>query len=474
MNKGISRRNLLKGIGFGLGAAALAACAPSAAPTATAPAAEQPTSAAAPATDQPTSTAAPATEQPTTAPAAAAGSQEIVYWGFSGDLGKTEDKLVAMWHESQSDVKVDRQVQGSYEETAQKLTAALAANNAPDMVLLSDVWWFKFYRAKVLKVLDDLAAAAKIDSTDFVQSLWNEGVRKDHQYWIPFARSTPLFYYNADMLAAAGLPDRGPKTWDEFMEWAPKLVKKEGDTLKVAAFAGLAAASYSAWVFQCVNWAFGGSYSTPELKMTLLDDATIEATQFYSDMVNKQKVASTPKDVQKDFINGLTATAMLSTGGLTGILRDAQFKVGTAFIPEEKQFGCCTGGSGLAILTSTSDEKSTAAAKYIAYATGNEGGAFWSQNSGYMPVRTSTAESDSYKKFFAEHPQAKTAVDQLPKTRGQDSARVFIPGGDQILGKGLDRIVVGKEDVKTVWTDVTSQLDKEAEPVRKDLAALGE
>ena len=455
MNKGISRRNLLKGIGFGLGAATLAACAPAAAPTATAPAASDAT-------------------QPTAAPASASGNQEVVYWGFSGDLGKTEDKLVSMWHESQSDVKVNRQVQGSYEETAQKLTAALAANTAPDMVLLSDVWWFKFYRAKVLKPLDDLAASAKIDGTDFVESLWKEGIRKNQQYWIPFARSTPLFYYNADMLAAAGLPDRGPKTWDEFIEWAPKLVKKEGDTLKVAAFAGLAAASYSAWVFQCVNWAFGGSYSTADLKLTLLDAATIDASQFYADMVNKQQFASAPKDVQKDFTNGLTATAMLSTGGLTGILKDAQFKVGTAFIPEQKQFGCCTGGSGLAILTSTSAEKSTAAAKYIAYATGNEGGAFWSQNSGYMPVRKSTVESDTYKKFFADHPQAKTAVDQLPKTRGQDAARVFIPGGDQILGKGLDRIIVGKEDVKTVWTDVTAQLDKEAEPVRKDLAALGE
>ncbi|MCL4505210.1 MAG: ABC transporter substrate-binding protein [Chloroflexi bacterium] len=448
MNKKVSRRDLLKGIGFGIGAAALAACTPAA----------------------PAATSAP---QPTSAPAAGGSDAAITYWGFNGTLGKTEDDMVTMYHAAQSAVKVDRQVQGSYEETAQKLTAALAAKTAPDLALLSDVWWFKFYRAKVLMPLNDLAAGAGIDGSDFVPSLWSEGVRKGAQYWIPFARSTPLFYYNVDMFQAAGLPDRGPKTWAEFDEWAPKLLKKDGATIKTAAFAHTGAASYNAWIFQGVIWQFGGEYSTPDFKIELLAPDSIRSAQFYQDTVDKFGWAVTAKDAQKDFITGLTAATILSTGGLTGILKDAAFKVGTAFLPEEKQFGCPTGGAGLSILTGTSTEKAQAAAKFIAYATGKEGGAFWSQNTGYMPVRKSTANSDSYIKYFQTYPQTKTAVDQLPKTRPQDAARVFIPGGDQIIGKGLERIITGKENVATVWKDVTAQLDKEAEPVKKDLIALG-
>ena len=92
-NQTISRRKLLKGMGIGAGALALAACA---VPQATqAPA--QPT--AAPASGEPT--AAPA---PTTAPAAT-GPVELIYWGFSGNLGKTEEKLINMWNEKQSEVK---------------------------------------------------------------------------------------------------------------------------------------------------------------------------------------------------------------------------------------------------------------------------------------------------------------------------------------------------------------------------------
>ena len=452
MKQKISRRNMLKLAG-GLGAGALAACAaPPAAPVAPAGA-----------------PAAPAVVKET------GSTVTIVHWGFSGgNLEKREKELAAKFNESQKDVKVDIQVQGNYEETANKLTAALAAKQAPDMTLLSDVWWFKFVRAKALMNLNDLVAAEKgIDSKDFIESLWNEGVRKGAQYWIPFARSTPLFYYNKDMFKAAGI-EEAPKTWTDLATYAEKLTQRDGETVKVAGFSHPDGASYIAWLFQCVAWAFGGGYSTSDLsQFKLLEADTVRAAQFYADSVNKGKWAAMSKAVDTDFKSGLTAMALMSTGSLGGVLADAKFDVGTAFLPSDKTFGCCTGGSGLAIPVTTSPEKAAAVMKYIAYATGNEGGAFWSQNSGYVPVRKSTADTQSYKDFFAAKPQFKTAIEQLPKTQPQDAARNFIPGGDNIIGKGLERIIVGKEDVTKVWTDITQQLEQTGEPVKKDIAALG-
>ena len=253
-----------------------------------------------------------------------------------------------------------------------------------------------------------------------------------------------------------------------------KLTQRDGDTVKVAGFSHPDGASYIAWLFQCVAWAFGGGYSTPDLsQFKLLEADTVRAAQFYADSVNKGKWATMSKAVDTDFKSGLTAMALMSTGSLGGVLADAKFDVGTAFLPSDKTFGCCTGGSGLSIPVTTSPEKAAAVMKYIAYATGNEGGAFWSQNSGYVPVRKSTSATQSYKDFFAAKPQFKTAIEQLPKTQPQDAARNFIPGGDNIIGKGLERIIVGKEDVTKVWTDMTQQLEQTGEPVKKDIAALG-
>jgi sn-glycerol 3-phosphate transport system substrate-binding protein len=437
----MSRRQLLKAMGASIGVLALAGCAaPVAAPSA--PALES-------------GGAAPASDKTT-----------IVLWSsFTGKNGEAETALVNKFNESTPDVFVDYQFQGSYEETAQKVTAALAAGTAPDASLLSDVWWFKFYLNQTLLALDDLLTAENVDLADYQDPLINEGVRQGKHYWIPFARSTPLFYYNKEKWSQAGLPDRGPETWDEFMEWAPLLLEQDGSEMKVAAFSHPDGASYIAWLFQGVTWQFGGKYSDPDFTMHMTDDNTIAAGQFYFDTVHTYQWARPAKDVAADFIGGLTAAAMMSTGSMGGIKANAPFEFGTAFLPKKEQFGCCTGGAGLAILSTTAAEKQQPAMKYIAFASNPENTAFWAQNTGYMPVRKSALESQSMQDYFAAFPQFKTATEQLPLTQPQDSARVFVPNGDQIIGKGLERITVQSEDVATVFAEVQNTLEQEAGPV---------
>jgi len=179
---------------------------------------------------------------------------EITYWGSyaAGSVnGDAEAGMVERFNTSQSDVVVKYEFQGSYEETAQKLTAALSAKQVPDVCLLSDVWWFKFYLNQALAPLNDFMSANNVDPADYVDSLINEGNRDGVQYWMPFARSTPLFYYNKAAFQEVGLSE-APKTWDEFIAVAPNLVKKDGDTVTRSAFAHPSSGSYIAWLFQGV------------------------------------------------------------------------------------------------------------------------------------------------------------------------------------------------------------------------------
>lgn len=62
--------------------------------------------------------------------------------------------------------------------------------------------------------------------------------------------------------------------------------------------------------------------------------------------------------------------------------------------------------------------------------------------------------------------------DQLPKTRPQDAARVYIPNGDQIIGKGLERVLINKEETAGVFQEVAQTLQREAQPVLRSLKAL--
>jgi sn-glycerol 3-phosphate transport system substrate-binding protein len=395
------------------------------------------------------------------------GPVEVTFWSsFSAALGDSMNAVVDEFNASQSEIKINNQFQGTYEETAQKITAALPANQAPDMAILSEIWWFKFFANNILAPLNDLMSSTGFEKDDYVDSLINEGFRNDTQWWIPFARSTPLFYYNKDVFAEAGLTE-SPKTWDEFVAVAPSMVT---DTR--SAFAHPPASNYIAWHFQGVVWQYGGRYSDDDFNMMIQQPEAVAAGEFYKSSV-ADGWATMSADPTPDFTSGLTAAMFASTGGLKNVQATSEFNVGTGFFPEGPAgFGCCTGGSGLSIFKNAAPEKQAAAFEFIKWATSPEKTEWWSQNTGYMPVRKSAFESETMKAFFAENPNFETAVNQLALTKPQDPARIYVPNGDQIIGGALERIMIDMEDVATVFQETADTLTDEAQPVIEQLAAL--
>jgi len=437
--------------------------------------AEAPTQASAAPTQAPAPTqATAATTAPAQAAPAAAGQLKISFWSsYSGVNGKAQQDQVDRFAKSQNKIALDYQFQGAYADTAQKLTAALAAKQAPEVSVLSDVWWQKFWLGKLLAPANPYMQASNVAPTDFVDSFINEGTRNGNVYWIPFARSTPLFYYNADLYKAQGLT-AAPQTWDEFAANAEKVVKRDsGGNLTISALSIPTDASTLAWVFQPMVWEFGGLLSDDQYNITLDQPPAVAAGQFLGDLVNKQKVVSTPKDPVVDFTNGIAASLLQSTATLGTIETNAKFAVGTAFLPMEKQFGCCTGGAGMVLLNTSPPEKQAAGWTWIDFATNDENTTIWSQATGYMPVRKKAIAGDVMAAFYKQHPNFQTAVKQLEKSKGQDWARVGIPNGDNIIGTGVNQITVNKQDAATALKDTAATLRKEGAPILAQLKALG-
>src|SRR5207249_3616265 len=236
-------------------------------------------------------------------------------------------------------------------------------------------------------------------------------------------------------------------------DFAPKL-----KPLAPAVHAQGGAASYAAWVFQGVDWAYGGAYSDPDFTIRIQEPNSVKAGEMWRSMITAG-IGQASQDPATDFKSAAALSYMDSTASLAGNESAAKFKVGTAFIPEGPAgFGCCTGGSGMAITASTAKEKQQAAMKWIGYATGTDT-VFWSQNTGYMPVRNAALQGQEMKTFYESHPNFKTTVDQLSKTRPQDSARELVPNGDNIIGKGLERIIANGEAAEPVFKDIADQLN---------------
>lgn len=393
---------------------------------------------------------------------------QVQYWTSfaTGVNGDAQLKIIEDFNASQSDIEVVATPQESYEAIAQGLISGLQTGDVPDMVLFSEAWWFRFYLADTLVDLNTLITE-ETNAADFVPTLYNEYQRAGGQYAIPFARSTPLLYYNTEMVEKAGLTGEIYEKWSNLQASGQDLIDGAGVE---HAFAFGSASGYGSWFLQGTVWGFNGAYSDPDLNILLSEEGAVNAGEAMRNLV-QSGVAAAVADPSQDFLNGVTAATFASTGSLGNLTANASFPFTTAFLPAEDSFGCCTGGSGLALLSTSPEEVQQAAFKYIEYATSTDVNSYWAQTTGYMPVRISARDSDSMQAFFDENPNSRTAVDQLELVQQVDSVMVMVPNGAQFIGQGWEQILVNNVSAADAWADTTSVLETEAEPVKEAIAA---
>lgn len=435
MRTNLDRRHFLGLAGLGAGAAALAACGgPSTAGT------------------------ADAVDTATIDFSGVKPAASIDFWtNHPGKSQDVEKAIIEKFHAKYPDIKVNLVTAGAnYEEIAQKFQTSQAAKTGlPGLVVLSDVWWFRYFSNGSIIPIDGLVKQLDIKMDDFQKSLVDDYKYDDKQWALPYGRSTPLFYYNKDHFKAAGLPDRAPATWQEFAEWAPKLKATSGAQY---AYIYPALAGYAGWTLQNNLWGWGGSWSK-DWDVTCDSPQSVAALQWAQDTIYKDGWAGvSSKEAADDFAAGITSSTISSTGSLLGVLKAAKFNVGVGFLPggPEAPSGVCpTGGAGLGIPSGISKEEQLAAATFLKFMTEPENTAAFSAATGYMPTRLSADMSA----VLAATPQIKTAMDQLAATKVQDNARVFLPGADQEMAKAAAKILTQQGDVQATMTELKKTLE---------------
>ncbi|ACQ79155.1 extracellular solute-binding protein family 1 [Beutenbergia cavernae DSM 12333] len=390
-------------------------------------------------------------------------ASKITWWSnHPGNTKELEESFIAAFNEEHPDIEVELVTAGAnYDEIAQRFQAAAGTDEIPDLVGASDVWWFRYFVNGQIIPVDDVFEFLEVDTSDFVETLYSDYEYEGLHYAAPYARSTPLFYYNKDVWAAAGLPDRGPETWEELQEWGPAIrahIPADGAPLGLSI-----GPSWSGWWYSNISWGLGAQMSD-EWTVTLDSEESLAAGNFVAEMYHGENAfAGFGTDTNADFQAGIFASLIGSTGSLTGHLELAQFELGTAYLPDGPVAGpnVPTGGTGVAIAKDRTPEQQLAAAMFLAFLSDTDRTAEFSSATGYMPVRTSAIDGDVMGALYEETPQFRTSVDQLQeKTRTQDWVRVFTPGGDQIITDGIEQLVLNGANAEDVWPDVTTKLER--------------
>lgn len=392
---------------------------------------------------------------------------KIVFWSnHPGNSKAVEQEIIDAYQKENPDITVELVDSGkNYEEVAQKFNAALSGGELPDLIVASDVNWFNFALNDQFTPLDDLFDEAGFEKDDYVDALLGDYEFEGKHWGVPFARSTVVFYYNKEVWQKAGLEDRGPKDWDELIEWAPKITEALGGGNKAIGFDN--GANYLDWEIQNLLWEHDGGFSD-EWDLTMTSEGTKKGLQILVDL-DKDGQVTFSDDITVEFSAGLVGCCFASTGSIGSIREQAGHEWGTAFLPgAEANNTCPTGGAGVAIPSGISDERKLAALKFISFLTNPENAAKFSQATGYMPVRKSSVESQEIKDYLKENPQAETAINQLPHTRPQDYARVFVPNPGTRIGGALDRVLASGDiegEMQKCQDETQGLIDRDIQPL---------
>ena len=398
---------------------------------------------------------------------------QLTYWkSLEGPRHDAQVKLTDDFNASRSDVKVAIEHVGNYAQASEKLTAVLAANTPPDVMMLTvDTFMPGFARLGALHPLDEYAKADKSAKFETYVPGFIKNATVDGKLWqIPLARSTPVLYYNKDHFRAAGLPETAPNTWDQVLEVSQKLTRSgpmQADSADNAKLAFPVAGYW--WTFQSLTWAFGGKLSDDKFNPSVTQPETVQAMQWMADMVQRHRVARAYKTVgpaATAFRAGQLSFLVESTAVLTQTEEGTASRIGAAFMPQQKQRAVPGGGAGLSIIKSIPAEKKEAGWEFMKSITTTPNTVYFSKATGYMVVRTDATSNPEFQKYLQETPNAKVTFDQMQFVRTQDSI-AEAPGAPAAIEDALREVVVDGKNVKAVMDELQRKLTTLAQDVRK-------
>jgi N,N'-diacetylchitobiose transport system substrate-binding protein len=141
------------------------------------------------------------------------------------------DRANSMFNSKYPNVKVDIQYQ-TWGDSLKKLDAALVAGNAPDVFEFGNTQVLKYSAAGALK---DLSAsrAQFAYSTNWLKGLEDAGTYDGKLFAVPYYAGSRAVMYRTDLFAS--LKIKAPKTYDQFLAAADKLMAANSSNSKFSA-----------------------------------------------------------------------------------------------------------------------------------------------------------------------------------------------------------------------------------------------
>jgi len=384
--------------------------------------------------------------------AAAPAKIKLTYWHFlGGQMGKRHETLVAEFNKANPDIEVESLYSGNAWTMRDKLLAAVAGKQPPDVSMIDQFWAAQLASTgAIIKMQTLIDGPDGIDKADVNKTAWMTATVDGEIWTMPYAMSNIVLYYNKDMFKAVGLdPNKPPTTWGELVDYAKKLTRDVNGDGKVDEW-GLSfpiqAGTGTVYYYITFLWQAGGElYNADYTKAVFNSPAGVEALQFWMDLVHKHGVVPLAPPAE-GFTVGRIAMELASSSTLETRQAKCKFPIGVAHIPAGKNKVTGVGGNNLAIFKNTS-AKEAAAWKFVKWMTSAEMNLKWSTMTGYTPLRDSVVNSQGYKDYLKANPEVATMAAQMAVARPRPNNETY-PEVSRILGLAVEKALFSKADPK--------------------------
>lgn len=173
-----------------------------------------------------------------------------------------------------------------------KLKTMIVGGSAPDIMQLSEDVHAYSALGQIMP-LNSLVEGAGLDLAGRFGSAHETYSHDGNLYAMPDRGGAMIVYYNKDMFDAAGVgyPTKA-WTWDDMLDAAQKLTVRNGDDVEVY---GFAAGDWWPWWMSFI-YQNDGRILDENNNVVVNSPETVEALEFYNDLVYKHKVAPSPED----------------------------------------------------------------------------------------------------------------------------------------------------------------------------------
>ena len=394
-------------------------------------------------------------------PASSTGHTTITLWEGYTDAESTAIKALASeFNSTHKNVTVNVQFYGNNDYALQKVLAAIAGGNPPDISYLYGSWAPNIASNPQLVDLTKLVTQdPTFNWNDFWPASRNVATVNGKIVGVPALVDNLALVYNKKLFAKAGLSTPTSKwTWSDFENAAMKLTNP---AVKQFGWAYVNDASEdTVWRYWAMLWQAGGSILSPDGKHAAFNSAAgVRALTLLQTLSGHNSIYL---DNGSDNYLGLFDSGhigMLWTGpwDLSQITA-SKVSYGVQILPADLNHQTISGPDNW-VMFNNGAARRAAAWEFLKWLTSPAIDLKWGMMTGDLPIRASVMKLPGYKQFVAKYPGVGTWVANLANATQSRPQITVYPKISTAIGQAVQSVLLGKAAPQQALSQAAQQVN---------------